>query len=311
MTTRKNKPAPATAAPAADSAAMGATVLEFVNTATSGNPWAPPMVDNSRANVQPVLPAFNPNVGTSTHLPTAPTGENIAPMGESESFRQGRALFATDMGVREITLWARDKKIAPRAQAEGETPEQFSTYLEKFAPEAEAFEDFKRGYAAAFCDREGRTLHYIALDEAGKVREATADEVAAMGTEAQDARLFTVVSWAAYELSDYAFGALKGDREKTDTLKGVWYAERKRVKGVADTRMTRLQSDAIVADEFGVKPKGARGNNNKPWETHNANRDKVAETVGKVDRMTGVWYKTEMSRIGVALQERLAGFYAK
>jgi hypothetical protein len=310
MTTRKSKPTPAAAAPAADSAAMGATVLEFVNTATSGNPWAPATVDNSRANVQPVLPTFNPNVGVSTHTPVAKTGEAVAPHDESESFRQGRALFATDMTVRDVTLWARDKKIAPRAMYEGETPEAFTAYLEKFAPEAEAYEDFKRGYASAFCDRDGRTLHYILLDEAGKVREATAEEVAAMGTEAQDARLFTVTSWAAYEMSDHAFGALKGDREKTDTLKGVWYSERKRVKATADTRMTRLQSDAIVADTFGVKPKGARGNNNKPWESHKATKEKIAEAVAKVDRMTGMWYKTEMSKIEAALEERLRAFYA-
>ena len=306
MTTRKTKTKTAAAAPAA----QGATVLEFIATATSGNPWAPATVDNSRANVQPTLPTFNPNVGVSTHIPVAKTGEAVAPHDESESFRQGRALFTADMTVRDVTLWARDKKIAPRAQAEGEKPEEFAKYLEKFAPEAEAYEDFKRGYASAFCDRDGRTLHYILLDEAGKVREATEAEVQAMGTDAQDARLFTVTSWAAYEMSDHAFGALKGDREKADTLKGVWYAERKRVKGVADARMTRLQSDAIVADTFGVKPKGARGNNNKPWESHKANKEKIAEAVAKVDRMTGMWYKTEMSRIEVALEERLRAFYA-
>jgi hypothetical protein len=288
---------------------MVAPVVEFIATATSGNPWATPTVDNSQSNVQPVLPAFNPNVGTSTHLPTVPTSEATAPIGETEAFRQGRALFTADMTVRDIILWARDKKIAPRAQAEGETPEAYTLYLEKFSPEAEAYEDFKRGYAAAFCAREGVTVFYIMLDEAGAVRPATDAEVLAMGTDAQDARLFTVDSWAAYEMSDHKFGALKGERDKADTLKGAWYVERKRVKGVADARMSRLQSDAIVADTFGVKPKGARGSNNKPWETHKANKEKLAETVAKVDRMIGIWYKTEMSRIEVALEERLRAFY--
>ena len=131
MTTRKNKPAPATAAPAADGAAMGATVLEFVNTATSGNPWAPPMVDNSRANVQPELPAFNPNVGTSTHLPTAPTGEAVAPIGNTEAYRQGVAMFAADCVTRDLILWCRDAKIAPRAQAEGEAEIEIEGLLDR------------------------------------------------------------------------------------------------------------------------------------------------------------------------------------
>ena len=150
MTTRKNKPAPAAAAPAAEGAAMGVTVLEFINTATSGDPWAPPMVDNSRANVQPELPAFNPNVGTSAHLPTAPTSEATAPIGETEAYRKGRELVAADAATREIILWCRAAKIAPRAQAEGEKPEDYDAYLEKFKPDDEKTDEFKRGYASAY-----------------------------------------------------------------------------------------------------------------------------------------------------------------
>ena len=298
------------AVPAVAVAAMAVPVVEFIATATSGNPWTPPTVDNSQSNVQPVLPEFNPNIGISTHKPTAPTGEAVAPHGETEAFRNGRRMFTADLDVWEITRWAREQRIAPRAQAEGETPEAFALYLEKFSPDEEKFEEFKRGYARAFCDREGRTVHYIQLDEAGAVRPATAEEIAAMGTDAQDARLFTVESWAAYELSDHKFGSLKGDRNNRATVKGAWYAERNRVQNTADKRMSRLQSDAIVADTFGVKPKGARGSNNKPHESHHAAMEKIAGSVMRVDRATAIWYKAEMAKIEVALQMRLAAFYA-
>lgn len=316
MTTRKTKPT--AAAPTAVDAvtppavpAMTAPVLEFIATATSGDPWTPAHSDNSRANVQPVLPVFNPNIGTSTHLPTAKTGENIAPMGESESFRQGRALFAADVTVRDVILWCRDAKIAPRAKAEGETTEQYDAYLEKFKPDEEKADDFKRGYAAAFCDRDGATLQYIRLDEAGKVREATAEEKAAMGTDAQDARLFTVTSWAAYEMTDHAFGSLKGKADRSDEEKGVWYSERKRVKQTVDSRFYRVQRDAVTADQWGVKPKGARGNNSTPWESLATFAESLAESINKRDRSSALWLKTELSRVRVALEERVKGFYIK
>lgn len=319
MTTRKSKPAKPTAptAPTAvdtvtvPAAPMAATVMEFIATATSGNPWTPAHVDNSRANVQPELPTFNPNVGVSSHLPTAPTGEAIAPIGETESFRKGRELFTADANTRAVILWCRDAKIAPRAQAEGETAEQYDAYLEKFTPDEEKADEFKRGYARAFCDREGRTLHYIRLDEAGKIRCPTDEEVAAMGTDAQDPRLFTVTSWAAYELSEHAFGKLKGKADRSDEEKGVWAAERKRVKNTADKRFSRVQADAVTADTWGVKAEGSRGNNATPWESLNKFTETLAKSVGRVDRTSSIWLKTELSRVRVALEERVRGFYLK
>lgn len=311
MTTRKTKPAPRPAAPAAVSAAMAATVLEFVNSAVSADPWAPATVDNSRANVQPVLPAFNPNVGTSTHLPTAPTSEAIAPIGNTEAYRQGAAMFAADCVTRDLILWCRDAKIAPRAKAEGETDKAYDEYLEKFKPDEEKTDEFKRGYASAFCDREGRAVYYIRLDETGKVRAATAEEITAMGTEAQDARLFTVTSWAAYEMSEHAFGKLPGKADKSDEEKGVWATERKRVKNTADKRFSRVQADAVTADTWGVKAEGSRGNNSMPWESLTKFTESLVKSVGRIDRGSSIWLRSELARVGVALEERTRGFYVK
>ena len=105
-------------------------------------------------------------------------------------------MFAAECVTRDIILWCRDAKIAPRAKAEGETDKAYDEYLEKFKPDEEKTDDFKRGYSFAFCQREGRTLHYIRLDEAGKGRGATAEEVAAM------------VTWLSTEECSFSTGAV-------------------------------------------------------------------------------------------------------
>lgn len=280
----------------------------FVRTNEVREPMTGRVVVESVGIVQPTLPEVPANIGAvpaavaaAVRAAAAPVAE---PIGESEAFRQGGALFDAHDNVRESLKWGRAAGIFPRAQLDGETDEAFGEYLEKFAPDEEKSEDYKRGIAHRYCLKYGRSVAYITLGE-GKCRQATHDEISA-----GDARLFRVDDWAAFELPSGRFGALKGHAsDGHNSEKGAFSIARNRVKNIADKAFSRALSDSITLDTFGVPKSRQRGGNKTPGERH----DKFMESLSKsienaADRATAIWYRARMRELRDALNERMAAF---
>lgn len=166
--------------------------------------------------------------------------------------------------------YLRSKNVLPRANAKGETAEEYTSYLTGFEPDkrlAEEFRDCLGVIMATRRDREHGERRYARTKD-GKVRRATGKD--------KDEACFVLSAVAAFTRDQESITALPGSRGDLTTEKGLWFAERKTVQDGVAQRFGRLRSAAgVFIDATGKASRGTRASNKSVGEI-------LAEAHGRV-----------------------------
>lgn len=165
--------------------------------------------------------------------------------------------------------YLRAKAVLPRANAKGESAEEYTAYLTGFEPDKGLADEFRSHLGVIMAtrrDREHGERRYARTKD-GKVRRATGKD--------KDEACFVLSAVAAFTRDQESITALPGSRGDLTTEKGLWLSERKTVQDGVAQRFGRLKSAAGVFIDATGKARGTRASNKSVGEI-------LAEAHGRV-----------------------------